>query len=76
MDTLVPSLKAIPLTTQVFSKPIDEYLNCTKGAGKMKQVSSINRAMYWSCYFLLANHWNAGHIATSGNDECKIQFQV
>ena len=25
---------------------------------------------------LLANHWNAGHIAASGNDKYKIQFQV
>ena len=35
----------LPLSTQGFSKPIDEYLNCTEGAiyvaGKMKQVSSI-----------------------------------
>ena len=82
-EHLMLSLKVtytLLLSTQGFSKPIDEYLNCTEGAiyvaRRMKQVSTINGAVYWSCCLLLANHWNAGHNAAYGNDESKIQFQL
>ena len=49
---------------------MDEYPYCTERAidiaGKMKQHLATIYETMWSCCLLLANHWSAGHIATSG----------